>query len=103
MRIRRDLRPLLLWGTGVTLGVILGMIAICLAYNNLRIHIATLALLTTSGPLLARVFEGLVRRVQRMRGLSMDCLEADDEVLFARTFPLVMPIAGALFSYTVIM
>lgn len=33
----------------------------------------------------------------------MNCLEADDEVLIARTVPLLMPIAGALFSYNVMM
>jgi hypothetical protein len=103
MRIRPELRPLLYWGCALTVAVILGMIALCLWRGNLRVHIATLALLTTTGPLIARVFEGLVRRVQRRRGLSMDCLEADDEVLLARTAPLVMPIAGALFSYTVMM
>jgi hypothetical protein len=63
MRIRRELRPLLYWGCALTVAVILGMIALCLWRGNLRVHIATLALLTTTGPLIARVFEGLVRRV----------------------------------------
>jgi len=53
--------------------------------------LATLAILTTTGPLISRVFEGAVRRVQRVRALDMDCLTADDEVLIARTVPLLMP------------
>ena len=33
----------------------------------------------------------------------MDSLAADDEILFSRTVPLLMPIAGAAFAYWVMM
>ncbi len=103
MKIRRGMRRLILGGTALMAVVIGGMMSYCLFRSELAIHLTTLTLLTTSGPLVARVFEGLVRRRQRMRDLAMDCLEADDEVLIARTVPLVMPIAGAAFSYFVML
>lgn len=103
MKIRRGVRGLLLGGTVLMFAVIAALMTYCLSRGTLSIHLATLAILTTSGPLVARVFEGLVRRRQRVRALEMDCLEADDEVLISRTVPLLMPIAGATFSYFVMM
>lgn len=103
MSIRRELRGLLFGGTALMVAVILGMALYCTARGSLSIHLATLAILTTSGPLVARFFEGLVRRRQRVRGLEMNCLAADDEVLIARTVPLLMPVAGASFSYFVML
>lgn len=101
MRIRTGVRGLLLGGVLAIVLCVIGAIAMCLWLGDYRIHLVTLALLTTTGPLIARVFEGFVRRAQRVCGLPMDCLEADDEVLIARTVPLVMPVAGALFAFTV--
>ncbi len=101
MKMRQGVRRLLLGGTGLIVALILVMIALCLSRGTLPVHLVTLALLTTSGPLVSRVFEGLVRRRQRVLDLEMNCLEADDEVLVARVVPLAMPVAGALFSYSV--
>lgn len=103
MNIRRELRWLLFGGTAMMFAVIAAMMLYCLSRGSLQVHLATLAILTTSGPLIARVFEGLVRRVQRKRGLEMNDLAADDEVLLARTTPLLMPVAGAAFSYFVML
>lgn len=41
--------------------------------------------------------------MQRVRALDSDCLAADDEVLIARTVPLLMPVAGAAFSFSVML
>jgi hypothetical protein len=60
-----------------------------------------LAVLTTSGPLVARVFAGLVRRRQRLLNLDLESLEAEDEILIARSVPLAMPVIGTLFAYFV--
>lgn len=95
------MRGLMIGGTALIAAVVLIMILLCLVRGELRVHLVTLALLTTSGPLVSRVFEGLVRRRQRLLGLEMNCLEADDEILLARTVPLLMPVAGAFFSYSV--
>lgn len=103
MMIRKELRWFLFGWTALMVFGIAAMILYCMFRGGLSIHLATLALLTTSGPLVARTFEGIVRRRQRLRGLDMDCLAADDEVLYSRTVPLVMPIAGAMFSYFVMM
>ena len=103
MKIRKPVRPLLVGGTALMAATIATMTLYCLWRGSLSIHLATLAILTTSGPLVARIFEGLVRRAQRLRDLDMNCLEADDEVLISRTVPLLMPVAGAIFSYNVMM
>jgi hypothetical protein len=103
MTTRKPLRALLFGGIAPIAATIAAMTAYCTFRGQLSIHLATLAILTTSGPLVARIFEGLVRRVQRLRGLDMNCLEADDEVLVARTVPLAMPVAGAFFSYFVML
>ena len=101
MRMRQGMRGLLIGGTALMLALIFVMIGLCMWRGNIKVHIVTLALLTTSGPLVSRVFEGLVRRRQRQLGIELDCLEGDDEVLIARTVPLLMPVAGAFFSYSV--
>jgi hypothetical protein len=93
------MRPLLAACCATTLGLIALLISLCLWFANFRIHVATLALLTTSGPLISRVFEGLALRTQRAAGLPLDCVAAEDELLIARAAPLLMPIAGAAFSY----
>ncbi|MBA3325425.1 MAG: hypothetical protein H0T41_09280 [Rhodobacteraceae bacterium] len=103
MTIRREMRGLLVAWTAVMAATIAAMVLYCFSRGSLSIHLATLAILTTSGPLVARVFEGWVRRRQRIRDLDMNCLAADDEVMFSRTVPLLMPIAGAMFSYFVMM
>lgn len=95
------MRGMMVGGTALIATVVLIMILLCLVRGELKVHLVTLALLTTSGPLVSRVFEGLVRRRQRLLGLEMNCLEADDEILLARTVPLLMPVAGAFFSYSV--
>jgi hypothetical protein len=103
MHVRAELRWLLAGGTAAMTATIGAMMLYCVSRGALQVHLATLAILTTSGPLVGRVFEGLVRRRQRVRGLEMDDLAADDEVLIARTVPLLMPVAGATFSYFVMM
>lgn len=103
MTIRKPLRPLLFGGIALMFAIIGAMMAYCLFRATFSIHLATLAILTTSGPLVARLFEGLVRRRQRVAGLEMNCLEADDEVLIARTVPFLMPVSGAFFSYFVML
>ncbi len=103
MRIRRELRAMLVWGlAGMALLVAL-MMAYCLAADMTSVHLAVLAVLTTTGPLIARAFEGLVRRRQRLLGLDMNCLEADDEVLVARVAPLALPVIGTLFAWYVVL
>jgi hypothetical protein len=103
MRIRRELGPTLLAGTGVMVLMVVALMGYCLALDMRSVHLAVLAVLTTTGPLIARVFEGMVRRRQRVLGLEMNCLEADDEVLVARTAPLAMPVIGTLFAWFVVM
>jgi hypothetical protein len=103
MTLRPEVRPLLVGGTLLLTAFVGGMLFYCWWRGVLAVHLATLAILTTSGPLIARVFEGLVKRRQRIRGLDMNSLEADDEVLVSRTVPLLMPIAGAAFSYWIMM
>jgi hypothetical protein len=44
-----------------------------------------------------------VKRKQRIRGLDMNCLEADDEVLVARVSPLALPVIGTLFAWFVVL
>jgi hypothetical protein len=103
MRIRGELRAMLLWGLiGMALLVAL-MMSYCLAADMTSVHLAVLAVLTTTGPLIARAFEGLVRRRQRLLGLDMNCLEADDEVLVARVAPLALPVIGTLFAWYVVL
>jgi hypothetical protein len=101
LKLRREMRSLLIGATGAVVVLIVVMILLCLFRGTLRVHVVTLALLTTSGPLVSRALEGAVRRRQRLKELDMNCLEADDEVLIARTMPLAMPLAGAFFSYSV--
>ncbi len=103
MTLRGEVRSLLFGGTALMAAAVGGMMLYCLSHDDLRVHLATLAILTTSGPLISRVFEGLVKRRQRLRDLDMNTLAADDEILVARTVPLLMPIAGAAFSYWVMM
>jgi len=101
LKMRPGMRGLLIASTATVLVLIAVMIWLCIEKGTVRVHIVTLALLTTSGPLVSRMLEGFVRRRQRVLGLEMNCLEADDEVLIARTMPLLMPVAGAFFSYSV--
>jgi hypothetical protein len=101
--MRPGMRGLLVGATGVVAALVVVMILLCLSRGTLKVHIVTLALLTSSGPLVSRMLEGFVRRRQRLLGLDMNCLEADDEVLIARTMPLLMPVAGAFFSYSVML
>lgn len=103
MRIRRDVRGLLWIGTAATLGLSIGLLVYCSWVGTRSVHLAVLAVLTTSGPLLARIFEGLVRRRQRTAGLEMNCLEADDEILISRTVPLALPILGAAWAFSVML
>ena len=66
MHIRRELQLMLIAGLiGMVLLVALLMFY-CLAADMTSVHLAVLAVLTTTGPLIARVFEGLVRRRQRL-------------------------------------
>ncbi|MEM8570871.1 MAG: hypothetical protein AAGG56_08160 [Pseudomonadota bacterium] len=88
------------------LGMVLFVLALmlyCIAVDMMSVHLAVLAVLTTTGPLVSRVFEGLIRRRQRVLGLDMNCLEADDEVLIARTLPLALPVVGTIFAWFVIL
>ena len=103
MHIRRELQLVLIAGLiGMVLLVALLMFY-CLAADMTSVHLAVLAVLTTTGPLIARVFEGLVRRRQRLLGLDMNCLEADDELLVARVAPLALPVIGTLFAWFVVL
>lgn len=103
MTIRKEVAPILIWGTAMMVALIAGLILYCLAIGNRAVHLSVVAILTTSGPLIARIFEGLVRRRQIVRDLDRTCLEAEDEILISRTVPLVMPVAGAMFAYAVMM
>ncbi len=103
MGIRRETAPVIVTGVVAMVLLIAGMIGLCLGIGERSYHLATVAILTTSGPLIARVFEGMVRRVHIKRGLVRDGLEAEDEILIARTVPLVMPVVGALFAYSVML
>ena len=103
MHIRKEVAPTLVIGSLLILAVIAGMVITCLRIGDNRFHLTTVAILTTSGPLVARVFEGLVRRRQMLREVDRNCLAAEDEVLISRTLPLVMPVVGALFAYTVML
>lgn len=103
MHIRPQIRNTLLAGIACTLGLSLALLAYCLAVDSMSVHFAVLAILTTSGPLIARVFEGLVRRRQRLAGLDLGCLAADDEVLVARTVPLALPVIGAFWAYLIVL
>lgn len=103
MQIRKEVAPTLVIGSVLILGVIAAMVVTCLQIGDRRFHLTTVAILTTSGPLVARVFEGLVRRRQFLRDVDRTCLAAEDEVLISRTLPLVMPVVGALFAYSVML
>lgn len=103
MTIREDLRGLLWAGTVATLAAAALLLLYCHLADSRTVHLAVLAILTTSGPLLARVFEGLVKRRQRMRGLDLNCLAADDEILVARTVPLALPVIGAVWAFLVVL
>jgi uncharacterized membrane protein len=103
MAIRKEVTPIILTGVISMAVLITVMILFCVSVGERGYHLATVAILTTSGPLFARVFEGVVRRSQIKQGLSRDGLEAEDEVLIARTAPLVMPVVGAMFAYSVMM
>ena len=103
MAIRREVTPIILTGVVLMVVGITALIVTCLSVGERGFHLAVVAILTTSGPLFARVFEGIVRRAQIKRGLARDGLEAEDEVLIARTAPLVMPVVGAMFAYSVMM
>jgi hypothetical protein len=103
MAIRRELGPLLWTGAAATLATAALLLLYCHLVDTRTVHLAVLAILTTAGPLLARVFEGLVRRRQRIAGLELNCLEADDEILVARTVPLVLPVIGAAWAYLILL
>ena len=103
MRIRPELTRMLWAGSGLMIGLVAILMAYCVVANMRSVHLAVIAVLTTSGPLIARVFEGLVRRRQRLASLDMNCLEADDEVLLARTVPLAVPVIGTLFAFFVVL
>jgi hypothetical protein len=103
MHIRRELRPVLIRGMIAMAMLVALMMFYCLAADMMSVHLAVLAVLTTTGPLISRVFEGLVKRKQRLRGLDMNCLEADDEVLVARVAPLALPVIGTLFAWFVVL
>lgn len=103
MYIRREIAPLIIWGVIVMTVIIVGMIVTCLVVSERGFHLAVIAILTTSGPLFARVFEGVVRRAQIIRSLERDGIEAEDEILIARTVPLIMPVVGAAFAFAVMM
>ncbi len=101
MTIRREVLKLIIWGVLIMMAIIFGMIMTCLTVGERGFHLAVIAILTTSGPLFARIFEGLVRRTHLTRGLDRDCIAAEDEILIARTVPLAMPVVGAMFAYSV--
>lgn len=101
MSIRKGVATIIVSGVILMIAIMVGMILTCLSVNERSFHLAVIAILTTSGPLFARIFEGLVRRTQLIRGLDRDCLAAEDEILIARTVPLAMPVVGAMFAYSV--
>ncbi len=103
MHIRPELKRLLWIGSGMMAALVAILMAYCVLADMRSVHLAVIAVLTTSGPLVARVFEGLVRRQQRVAELEMNCLEADDEVLLARTLPLAVPVIGTLFAFFVVL
>lgn len=103
MRIRPELTRLLWIGSGLMVAFVALLMGYCVVADMRSVHLAVIAVLTTSGPLIARVFEGLVRRRQRLAALEMNCLEADDEVLLARTVPLAVPVIGTLFAFFVVL
>ncbi|MSU88176.1 hypothetical protein GE300_00925 [Rhodobacteraceae bacterium 2CG4] len=103
MNIRKEIASVLIVGSLLILATIALMIVYCFAVSNRGVHLTVVAILTTSGPLVARVFEGLVRRRQIVRGVDRNCLAAEDEVLISRTLPLVMPVVGAIFAYAVML
>ena len=85
---------MLVGGTGVMALGVASLMGYCLMLDMQSVHLAVLAVLTTSGPLVARIFAGLVRRRQRLLRLDLDSLEAEDEILIARSVPLAMPVIG---------
>ncbi|WP_424932976.1 hypothetical protein [Amaricoccus macauensis] len=103
MRIRSQMKRLIWLHCLGMLAVVLGLMGYCIALDTMSVHLAVLAVLTTTGPLVSRVFEGLIRRRQRVLGLDMNCLEADDEVLIARTLPLALPVIGTIFAWFVVL
>ena len=103
MTVRREILPMLAGGTLVMVLLVLTLMGYCLMLDMKSVHLAVLAVLTTSGPLVARVFSGLVRRRQRILHLDLDSLEAEDEILIARSLPLAMPVIGTLFAYLVVL
>jgi hypothetical protein len=103
MAIRRETAGVIVSGVVIMVAIMAAMILLCLTVGERSYHLATVAILTTSGPLFARVFEGIVRRVQIRKGLPKDTIEAEDEVLIARCMPLVMPVVGAMFAYSVML
>ena len=103
MTVRPEIRSILIAGTlAMALGVAC-LMGYCLMLDMQSVHLAVLAVLTTSGPLVARIFSGLVRRRQRILHLDLDSLEAEDEILIARSLPLAMPVIGTLFAYLVVL
>lgn len=103
MHIRPELKRLILGHILAMAAFVAALMLYCLALDMQSVHLAVLAVLTTTGPLVSRIFEGLIRRRQRVLGLPMDCLEADDEVLLARTLPLALPVIGTLFAWFVVL
>jgi hypothetical protein len=101
--VRREMRAMLVGGTAVMALGVACLMGYCLMLDMKSVHLAVLAVLTTSGPLVARIFSGLVRRRQRLLRLDLDSLEAEDEVLIARSLPLAMPVIGTLFAYLVVL
>lgn len=103
MRIRPQLKRLIWFHCLGMFALVAVLMAYCIALDTMSVHLAVLAVLTTTGPLVSRIFEGLIRRRQRVLGLEMNCLEADDEVLVARTLPLALPVIGTIFAWFVVL
>lgn len=103
MRIRSPMKRIIRVHCLGMLVLVLVLMSYCIALDTMSVHLAVLAVLTTTGPLVSRIFEGLIRRRQRILGLDMNCLEADDEVLVARTLPLALPVIGTIFAWFVVL
>jgi hypothetical protein len=101
MHIRPQMKRII-WLSCLGMAVLVAaLMGYCMALDMMSVHLAVLAVLTTTGPLVSRILEGLIRRRQRVLGLEMNSLEADDELLVARTLPLALPVIGTLFAWFV--
>jgi hypothetical protein len=56
MHIRRELRTVLIRGMIAMAMLVALMMFYCLAADTMSVHLAVLAVLTTTGPLISRVF-----------------------------------------------